>query len=337
MSTFPGKLPTMADVAREAGVSLPTVSRVFTGSAPVREATHVRIMEAVKTLRYRPNSAARALVRGQPPMVGVVTTDTAVHGYSGVLVDVERRARQEGYVTAVVAVDSSDPAGGAEAVEALLDQPLAGVVILEHAIYESAHLAAVLEGVPVVTVMHGPETDSEVPHVHLDDRQAAIDVTRHLLSLGHRTVHHVAAPAQDGEPHNRELAWRETLEGAGLVVPEVYRTDWSIAAARDAGREIARNSEVTAVFCASDQIAFGVMRSLADEGKRIPLDVSVAGIDDLPFSELSIPSLTTYHIDLSGASIAALEQLLDLPPSPDGASMAQSPLRLRESTAPPAA
>lgn len=326
--------PTIADVARVAGVSQPTVSRVLTGNVPVRDVTKDRVRAAIKKLGYRPNGAARALVQGRQPIVGVITRDTAMHGYSRMLASIESRARQAGYLAAIVALDPADLQNSTTALDVLLGQPIVGVVVLDYTTYDS-RLKDSLGSLPISTVIHGDQIDIDVPHVRVDDSRAAYEVTNHLLSLGHRTVHHVAAPSRDGKPHIREAAWRQALIDAGATVPEALRTDWSITAGREAGAALARDPDVTAIFCANDELAFAVMRSIHEAGKRVPEDISVVGIDDEPLAAVWVPALTTYRLDFDWAGLAALELLMELDEPDRTAGSPSCGLVVRESTAPP--
>jgi DNA-binding LacI/PurR family transcriptional regulator len=328
--------PTIADVARVANVSLPTVSRVLTGATPVREPTRNRVLAAIKELGYRPNGAARALVRGQQPIVGVITRDTSSYGDARMLMSIEDRARRAGYVVAIAVLEPGDTERTSTALDVLLAQPIVGVIVLDYNSYDEDRLRGRLGPIPIATVMHGSDFEMEVPHVFLDDRQAAREVTRHLLSLGHTTVHHVAVPGPHGRPHARELGWREALAEVGAPAPPPHYADWSIASGQVAGAALAQDPSVTAIFCSNDELAFAVMRSLHVAGRRVPGEVSVAGIDDIPLAEAWVPSLTSYRLDFDWAGAAAFELLTD---PVDGAKAAGSPatrLVIRESSAPPA-
>lgn len=328
--------PTIADVARIAGVSLPTVSRVLTGATPVREATKDRVRAAIDELGYRPNGAARALVQGQQPIVGVITPDTSAYGYSRMLLNIEERARRAGYLVAIAVLDPADVNGATAAIDVLLGQPIVGVIVLDYNSYDAPRLKASLGAVPIATVRHGDDDGRfDVAYVRSDDRKAAADVTQHLLDLGHHTVHHVAAPGTHGNTHIREQAWRETLLAAGAAVPDPIRTDWSISSARAAGAILAQDPDVTAIFCANDELAFAVMRSLHEAGRRVPEGVSVAAIDDEPLAEIWVPSLTSYHLDFEWAGAAAVELLLDPHGVTGSGTGGDFRLIARESTAPP--
>ncbi|WP_422933298.1 LacI family DNA-binding transcriptional regulator [Sinomonas sp. P47F7] len=327
--------PTIVDVARAARVSVPTVSRVLTGSVPVRPETRDRVLAAIAELGYRPNGAARALVQGRQPIVGIITRDPSAYGRARMVLNIEERARQSGFVVAIAVLDPTDTASTDSALDVLLAQPIAGVIVLDYNLYDSKKLHARLGAVPVATVTNGGDIGIDVPHVLVDDRAAAREVTRHLLGLGHATVHHVAVPGARGEPHARELGWREALREAGAPEPPTVMSDWSIESGRKAGLRLAADPSVTAVFCSNDELAFPVMRALHEAGRRVPDDVSVAGIDDEPLAGSYIPSLTTYRLDFDWAGLAAFELLAHPNRADLRVGIARHGLVLRESTAPP--
>lgn len=289
----------------------------------------------MKDLGYRPNGAARALVRGQQPIVGVITRDTFAFGRSRMLAAIEERARRAGYVVAVAIVDPADLETNPGSLDVLLSQPIVGVIVLEHNVYNATLLGVSLGAVPVAAVTDGVTRDVGVPHVLIDDRVASLATTRYLLSLGHRTVHHVAVPASQGPLHSRELGWLDALEEAGASIPEPIRTDWSLEAGRQAGRDLAADPDVTAVFCSNDELAFAVMRSLHESGRRVPDDVSVAGLDDHPLARLWVPSLTCYRLDWGWAGAAAFELLADPVDGRRHVGESSSGLIVRESTSKP--
>lgn len=292
-------------------------------------------MQAIDQLGYRPNGAARALVQGQQPIVGVIAQDTTVYGRARMLDAIEDRAHEAGFVVAVAPLEPGDTTSLSRALEVLLAQPIVGVVVLDYNAYDARRLHARLGNIPVATVTNGADVGTDVAHVLIDDRAAARDLTEHLLSLGHRTVHHVSVPGVRGGMHARELGWREALDRAGLEPPPPVHTDWSIAAAREAGDELAKDAEVTAVLCSNDEMAFAVMRSMHEAGRRLPEDVSVVGIDDGPLAGMWVPSLTTYHLDWAWAGRAAFELLMDPVSGISRAGEPNSGLVVRESSAAP--
>lgn len=291
----PARPASISDVARAAGVSVPTVSRVLTGAARVSPERRQRVLDAIEALRYRPSATARALVSGRRDQVAVMTSETAVHGYSTTIKGVETAARAAGHPVVISVVESRDPEEIDRAVQVALQLPLAGIVVLKFDAVGVAVLDALPADVPVVAV--SGEADGRHPQVVLDEESGAAELVRYLLDLGHRTVHHVAVPpsrAEDG----RTTGWRRVLEAAGAEVPPVRLADSFGARSGIAiGRELGADPGVTAVFCGNDEVAMGVIRGLEEAGRRVPEDVSVVGFDDHPLAEVWRPGLTTVHQD----------------------------------------
>ena len=332
------KPPVIADVARVAGVSVPTVSRVLTGSTPVSAAKRAQVMAAIETLGYRPNAAARALVSGRQSMISVLAGNTMRYGYAATLQGVEEAARAAGYLVVITVVESEDPEVVDAAVGLVLGQAVAGAVVLE---FDAAALAAsraLPATVPVVTVSSVTPGERMRPHAELDDRSAAGEAVRYLLGLGHRTVHHVAIPST-GPEVGRTIGWREALVAAGAPVPEPVAAGWEPSSGYDAGVLLARDPEVTAVLAGNDQLAIGLMRAFSDAGRAVPDEVSVVGFDDEPFAAMWSPPLTTVAQDFVGLGRRAFGMLAELMRT--GASTARSTavpqLLVRGSSAPPSA
>jgi DNA-binding LacI/PurR family transcriptional regulator len=170
----------------------------------------------------------------------------------------------------------------------------------------------------------------------LDERVAAAEATRHLLSLGHRTVHHVAIPSEAGTS-GRQAGWLDALRQAGAPIPEVVPTGWEVRAAYRAGQRLAADPEVTAVLCGNDDLALGVRRALYEAGRDVPGAVSLVGFDDTPGAALWTPALTTVRMDFVGLGRACFAAVwAQLREQPNPAVVLTAPqLVIRESTAPP--
>ena len=330
------KVPVIADVARLAGVSVPTVSRVLTGSTPVSDDKRERVLAAIRELGYRPNAAARALVSGRQSMIAVVAANTTRYGYAMTIQGIEEAARAAGYIVVITVVDTPDEASVAMTVDLVLGQPVAGVVVI--AFDESGILArsAFQQTVPMVSVGATSDGAAREPQAFLDDRAAAQEATEYLLGLGHATVHHVCAP-QVGQQVGRTLGWEDALRAAGIEVPETIVADWEPSSGREVGLQLAARPDVTAVICGNDDMAIGVMRGLHDAGKRVPDDVSVVGFDDAPLAAVVVPALTTVaqdFIDLGRRAFAQLNLLVTTGEAAMVSSVVPS-LVVRESTAAP--
>jgi DNA-binding LacI/PurR family transcriptional regulator len=178
------------------------------------------------------------------------------------------------------------------AIDLMLGQTVAGVAVIEFDPVGVAVSRALPPGIPVVAAAAAGQTRSPHPHAYLDDRVAAREATEYLLGLGHRTVHHLAIPSTDART-GRARGWRQALEAAGAEVPEPLAADYDPASGYQVGRALAADRSVTAVLCGNDELAIGLMRALAEEGRRVPEDVSVVGFDDQPFAAMWSPALTT--------------------------------------------
>ena len=314
----------MSDVAALAGVSLQTVSRVVNGSPNVAPRTRERVEQVIAQLGYRPNYAARALVTGCSRTIGLVTVHVDQFGPAQTLIGLEKATREAGYSLAVSILDDATAAAVREAVDRLVSHRVDAVVALST--YDDAARAIdVLETpVPLVTVrVTGGEGR---PAVSVDQRAGARLATAHLLSLGHRTVHHVTGPGDSQEARGRTAGWREVLDTADAPVPPPLVGDWTASSGHAAGRRLAgrirEGEEVTAVFLANDQMALGLLAALHEEGLSVPGDVSVVGFDDLPEAPYLAPPLTTVRQDFAELGRRGVQLVLarlageDLVPEP---------------------
>lgn len=299
----------IGDVARLAGVSVPTVSRVLTGAARVSDEKRERVERAIKTLNFRPSAAARALVARQPKMIAVFAGDTSRYGYAQTIRGIEESARANGFLVSITKLEDDAEDRIDDAVALVLAQSLAGIVVLK---FDPAGVA-VLKKLPedIHTVSISGVRGSGVPQALLAESTAAQKLTGHLLDLGHQTVHHVRIPPSRRED-GRTTGWRTALKLRGAPVPPVIDASWEPASGRRIGVELAAQPNVTAVFCGNDEIAMGVIRGLADAGRRVPQDVSVVGFDDHPLAELWMPALTTVRQDFVELGSRAFGQLLAL-------------------------
>jgi len=280
-----GRALVMSDVAALAGVSHQTVSRVVNGHPNVAPHTRERVERAIAELGYRPNIAARALVTGSTRTIGLVTVKINQYGPAQTMLGLENAARAAGYSLSVSILDDATAAAMRDAVDTFVAQRVDGIVALSTYDDAAEALRALEPPVPLVAVQVGGGEDR--PAVGVDQETGARLATRHLLGLGHRTVHHVAGPADSQEARGRIDGWRSELEAAGAPVPEqMLRGDWTPSSGYLAGKALAARirggEEITAIFLANDQMALGLLAALHENGLRVPEDVSVVGFDDLP-------------------------------------------------------
>lgn len=338
-----GRSPSLGDVARLAGVSTQTVSRVSMGLANVRPATRDRVLAAMAELGYAPNTAARALRYGSFRTIGMIAHRLARTGESRTVEAVVEAARAEGYTVTLVDVESPSSDDVTAAATRLSHQAIDGLVIVR-AETAAPDTLALPRRLPVVV------SDSRFvghhPAVGADQVDGARRATRHLLDLGHRTVHHVAGPDDSAPAQMRAEAWRATLGEAGRPVPHALEGDWTAGSGYVAGRRLAADPDVTAVFCANDEMAAGLLRALHEAGRSVPQDVSVVGFDDIMLAEYLWPPLTTVTQDFGEIGRRLVDRLLRQVRTGAGADGGQPDdlhelvpvsLTVRASTAPPSA
>jgi len=241
-------------------------------------------------------------------------------GNSRMLQAVADAAASRGYALVVVtlASDAIDVA-----FERLRDQGVDGAVVLNEAT-ASAQDAAVPDDLRLV-VVDAPVADrfDVVQTAHADGAAAA---TRHLLELGHRTVHHLAGPAGSYSADERERGWRAALAGTGTVAPAPLRGDWTAASGYEAAARVP--ADATAVFAANDQMALGLLRALADSGRRVPEDISVVGFDDVRDAADYRPPLTTVRQDFDALGARAVDVLVSRIETPATPALVTIPAEL---------
>ncbi len=298
----------MRDVARLAGVSNQTVSRVLNAHPHVRDDTRRRVLAAVQALNYRRNQAARTLVTRRSGTLGIIAYESALYGPTSLLYAIEGAARSAGYFVTVAGLRDLDSRSVRDAVDRLRQQSVEGIIAIAPKPVVADTLAQAADDLPVVGV--GGGQDKAVPSVQIDNAAGAGLATRHLLHLGHATVHHVAGPADWPEATERSDGWRAALHATGRPSPYATPGAWTARAGYAQGRRLARDPSVTAIFCASDQIALGVLRALHEAGRRVPDEVSVVGFDDMPDAGYFLPPLTTVRQDFAELGRRSLDMLL---------------------------
>src|SRR4051794_40274709 len=263
--------PQIRDVARLAGVSHQTVSRVLNASQRVRPETRVRVLAAMAELDYRANPVARALTTGRSRTLGVVAFDVTLFGPASTLAGIERAARDVGYFVSIVGLESLEREAVVRAAERLRSIGVDGALVIAPHLPSTAGLYDLPDDLPVVAVEGGP---AGVAAVAVDQYGGARLATEHLLGLRHATVHHPAGPA-GREADLRVAGWRAALEAAGADVPPLVRGDWSAEAGYELGCRLLRERPgMTALFAANDQMALGMLRAVHEQGRSVPADVS---------------------------------------------------------------
>src|SRR5215207_3011126 len=325
----------MMDVARVAGVSQKTVSRVLNGAPHVRADVRERVNRAIKDLGYRPNVAAQTLARERSHTVGVLALGTPLIGPSRRVFTLEHEAWRLGYTMALTAVPDLSARSVANGIDALRKRGVEGLVV-----EVPTHLIDVdptqLAGLPVVASAGWITGVSGQAVVDFDQEEACRELTGYLLGLGHETVWHVAGPRDWDAAQKRLNGWRSALRAARRRVPRVHYGDWSAASGYQQGRRLAARDDVTAIFAANDHMAMGILRAFYEAGRTIPGDVSVVGFDDVPEAEYQMVPLTTVAVDADQAAERILAELLHMieggKPAADSVTIPGTRLIIRNSS-----
>ncbi|MEV5315709.1 LacI family DNA-binding transcriptional regulator [Streptomyces sp. NPDC052610] len=307
--SFAGTRPVMDDVARLAGVSKQTVSRVLNDHPAVRAETRAAVVEAMRTLGYRPSRSARSLASGRTRMLGVISFDAARYGPASILTAINTAAQGAGYLVSSIALGTADRDTVLRALDTLSAEGADGVIAIAPQRGVAGALAETRLDTPMVVLEN--DLGGRAPLVTADSRAGARAATGHLLRLGHATVHHIAGPTGWTSAEVRLDSWRATLTEAGAEVPDPLLGDWSADSGYRLGRRLAERPDVTAVFASNDQMALGLLRALHEAGRRVPDDVSVIGYDDIPEAAHLLPPLTTVRTDFGEIGRRALRLLLD--------------------------
>ncbi|WP_421670766.1 LacI family DNA-binding transcriptional regulator [Rahnella sp. EDr1-12] len=329
------KSSTLEDVARYAGVSYQTVSRVLNKSANVSEATRLKVEQAIDVLRYVPNRLAQQLVGKQSFTLGLVTTSLALHAPSQIAASVKKYAHQAGYQVLISMIDEDVNQSIQDSINELKSQRVDRVIInipLESAeaehIYENNRdiLCLFLDvdpGSPVFNVCFNPA----------DGSRASVE---YLLELGHRDFALLAGPEDSVSSRLRLQSWQDTLREKGLAPVTVIHGDWSAKSGYYNALHILRETpQFTAMLVGNDQMALGVISALHQHNVAIPEQVSIIGYDDTYDSAFFHPALTTVSLDLDLQSKEAVERLLATKNDVTESTLLPAKLVVRNSTRAP--
>jgi DNA-binding LacI/PurR family transcriptional regulator len=335
--------PSLADVAGLAGVSAQTVSRVVNNSARVGPETRARVEQAVARLGYRPHTGARSLATNAFASIGILCFDLTKFGNLHIVDAAITGARDGGYGVYLGTIPEATSDELQAAVRGLTDLAVDGLLIVEARILDTPSLT-LPPRLPLVVA----EGSRELPHavVGIDHAAGARAVVEHLLSLGHRTVHHISGLPSSYPAIRRQATWEQVLHEQGRTVCGPVAGDWSAASGLRAAHQLLDTAAidgrepVTAIFAANDQMAAGALRAAAERGIEVARELSVVGYDDAEFGAFLAPPLTTVRQDLRAVGRRAIELLLRAAPAREtlaaSVDLIQPELVLRESTAPTA-
>lgn len=301
----PGRTVGVRDVAALAGVSRQTVSRVLNDHPEVAGETKARVEHALAQLGYRMNNAARALGTRRSRTLGVLASDALQYGPSRSIAAIERSARDAGYWVSAAFADAGDASAVLAAVDHLIAQGVEGIVVVAPHARTLEALDALKIGTPIIT-LHSSGRGSR--GISVDQAAGARLAVAALADAGHTRIAHLAGPADWLEAESRSEGFATELSERRLVAGPVIMGDWSAASGYAATAAI-RESGVTAVFAANDQMALGLIGGLHEAGLSVPGDLSIVGFDDIPDAAYYWPQLTTVQQDfdaLAHRAVAAL-------------------------------
>lgn len=306
------------DVARLAGVSHQTVSRVLNDLPNVRPATRARVEQAIAQLRYSPSPAARALVTRRTRTIGLVTPVAADFGPTSIAMNFNVAARAARYSVETVSSLDADPANIRAIVEGLLRQRVDAIVLVVVDVDVLELVRGLDLSIPVVASASAARRSPLF--VSIDQYRGARAAVRHLAELGHQRIVHLAGPQRAPDAIERVRGWRDELAERRLEVVAPLHGDWSAASGYRLGAELDVEPG-SAVFVANDHMAIGVLSALRERGLRVPDDVSVVGFDDVPEAGYLYPALTTVRQDFAALGELMMQKVLVAVEEPDSATV----------------
>lgn len=308
---MPGRKPSINDVARIAGVSYQTVSRVINSAPDVSPATRARIQQIIADVGYHRNRAAAALVTNRSTSIGIVTDGSPRFGPVGTLLSLESVIRERGYTATVVAVNEPYDESVQEAFDTLDELGVDGIIIIAPRLSMASAVVAASVRVPVEMIAAGASGTSNIVTYSENQELGARMATQHLIDLGHTDIAHIAGSMEWFDARVRKRGWESALRDAGLAPGLCVEGDWSPKWAYETGLRLIEEGRVPrAIFAVSDHTALGLIRAFAENGVRVPEDVSIVGFDDVEGSDYFLPPLTTVRQDFPALARATIDVLL---------------------------
>jgi DNA-binding LacI/PurR family transcriptional regulator len=335
----PFKTSRIKDVAREASVSTATVSHVINGTKYVSDDTRKRVLDAIKRCEYSPNAHARSLASGRSNMLGLLISDISNPFFPEVVKAIEAAAFERGY-NVILLNTNYDAERAADYVRRLSELKMAGVALMTSELDSELFREITRRQVSVVFDSHDV-TSERMSNICVDYAAGIEEAVRHLVSLGHRRIAHIAGASRIPSGVIRREAFTDFMRRYLPDEPEpaVYEGDFRLDGGRRAASEILAARELpTAIIAANDMMALGAMREFRKAGLSIPQDISVVGFDDIAFAALSEPPLTTVcspRAEIGRRVVEALVALIEHPDQQGFELRIPTHLITRDSTAPP--
>jgi LacI family transcriptional regulator len=281
------------DVAREAGVSITTVSRVLNNPDRVKRATRIKVQETIEKMNYRPDPIAQALVGQRGKYVAIMVPNLRNLAMISIIQGAMEELHVLGYE--VLMYDfNSDARMEKQMIDMLLGKAIAGVIFFP-SLATDEDLEKINNSIPLVVLERGTE-DSEFDRVVVDEETGLRLLVKHLEGFGHKNIGMITGKAGTSIAERRKNCFRKVMSQQGFEINErwIIDTDWSMKGGADAFFELlSKDKDITGVICASDVIAQGVLGAAYQIGMNVPSDISVVGFDNIIEGELSVPPLTT--------------------------------------------
>lgn len=327
------RAPNIRDVARLAGVSYQTVSRVLNEHPSIRDTTKQRVLDVIEDIGYRPNQAARALVTSRSRTIGVLTAQNAHYGPMMSVNAIEHAARDAGYRITVTSLASSEYTSIRTALDQLQMQAVEAIVVIAPQVRVLEAIRDLDITVPYVTLQNG---DLHSQHgMSIDQVAGGRMATQHLIGLGHTEIMHLSGPQDWIEAEARMQGYLDAINASDLRTRAPILGDWTAHFGYYAGLELLRFRDFTALFAGNDQMALGFIHACWDSGLSVPEDVSVVGFDDIPEAAHFYPPLTTVRQNFTEIGRRAVSLLLtELQGGPTDSAQIAPELVVRRSTAP---
>ncbi|WP_296653439.1 LacI family DNA-binding transcriptional regulator [Paraburkholderia sp.] len=328
---------TLEEIARVAGVSPSTVSRILNGTVRVSPAKREAVEQAIAQFNYRPNVLARSLASGKTNTIGVLTQTIASPFYAEWLRGIEDALYEPGF-TPVFVSSRWNVTEECSRIEQFIARRVDGIIIL-HGQLDESRLEEFSRQTPIVVLGRSLEDGPTLAGFPIDNVQGAFDATRHLIAEGHRKIAFIAGPTSHTDALERLVGYRMALEEAGIGFDAIRVEQGDFLEAGGVAameRLFERGVGFTAVFCANDQTAYGARLVLHRRGLRVPEDISIVGFDDVPTSQYATPPLTTVRqpiYDIGRQAAGAIVRLIRKEP----VTLSAFPLSLivRETTCAP--
>jgi len=332
---------TIKDVAREAKVSVATVSRVLNESGPVSEETRLLIREVAGRMHYVPHSGARSLITSKTETIGVLLPDLYGEFFSEVIRGIDRAVGEAGYHLLVSRShgEEREIVAAFRAMRGRVD----GLLVMSPDLDARNAVNALRDHFPVV-LLNCPSERDQHDSIVIANYDGASEAMRHLVEHGHRRIAMITGLPRNYDSVERLRAFRDITRAAGVSREDAIEVggDFTEASGFRAGQMLLEASpRPTAVFAANDSMAIGALSALRSGGARVPEDMSVVGFDDIPMARYMNPPLSTVQVDISALGVRAVERLLGhVRGSHDGArqrELVPAHLVVRSSSGSPAA